>query len=86
MWIDVEYLDCNGDLDFDELVEEIEQEIKITNKVWTTKDGRDIKIKDMSTRHISNTMKMIIRNSGFSEDSVRYLNLFIDEIVKRIKE
>lgn len=83
-WEDgIDFLDLNGDLDFEEFIEEIEQEIRLTKKIWTTKDGREIKIKDMSTEHIINTFKMIIRNSNFDDFGKRYLMLFLDELKGR---
>lgn len=82
----LEFLDCNGTLDYDELIEEIEQEIKLSKKIWTTRDGRDINIKDMETSHITNTIKMIVRNSDMSDVAKRYIEIFINELISRSKK
>lgn len=86
MILDLDYLDCNGDVDYEELMEEIEQEIRITNKIWTTRDGRELKIKEMETTHIINTIKMIVRNSDMSDLGKRYVEIFMNELKKRIKK
>ena len=79
--VDLECLDCNGDVDYNELTEEVEQEIKISKKIWTTRDGRDIEIKDMETSHIINTIKMINRNKwGYAYE---YTKLFEAELKAR---
>lgn len=83
---DLDYLDCNGDVDYEELMEEIEQEIRITNKIWTTRDGRELKIKEMETTHIINTIKMIVRNSDMSDLGKRYVEIFMNELKERIKK
>lgn len=36
-------------------------EDKITDYIWTTRDGRRIPISQMSDRHVMNTYKMLIR-------------------------
>lgn len=30
--------------------------------VWTTRDGKTVPIKDMSDRHLENTINMLVRN------------------------
>lgn len=47
----------------DLLIDEIET--KAREGIWETKDGRKMRIKDMSTRHIENTIAMLKRNDSF---------------------
>ena len=85
MILDLECLDCNSDVDYNELMEEIELETKIAKKIWTTRDGRDIEIKDMETSHIQNCIKLVNREINgkrwcYAEE---YTKLFNDELKAR---
>lgn len=41
-------------------------------KAWKTNDGREIEIKDMSTRHIKNCLAMLQRNGYVAESTIRF--------------
>lgn len=41
-----------------------EQEPEKNDSIWTTKDGREIPIRNMETSHIKNTMKYLIKEYG----------------------
>ena len=78
-----EFDDCDESTDYEAEQERIN---KLTqNQCWITRDGRKIPINQMATSHIVNTMKMIVRNSDFSETSEEYMNLFIDELEQRTR-
>ena len=85
MILDLKCLDCNSDVDYNELMEEIELETKIAKKIWTTRDGRDIEIKDMETSHIQNCIEFINREINgkrwcYAEE---YTKLFNEELKAR---
>lgn len=40
----------------------------VNNDEWTTKDGQTMKVKDMSTGHIMNCMKMLCENGEVIDD------------------
>lgn len=48
----------------------------VNNDEWTTMEGKTLKVKDMSTQHIINCMKMIGENDDF-------YHVFLEEIVRR---
>lgn len=52
---------------------------EIDYSIWTTKDGTKIPIKDMTTKHLKNAVKMICRNSSV-ESCFRNM---IKELIKR---
>lgn len=35
--------------------------------IWTTKDGKNIPIKDMNNNHLVNTIKMLIKQEAIAE-------------------
>lgn len=61
--------------------EEIEMEYRLGYKIWVTKDGKELKIKDMETSHIINTIKMINRNKWCY--AYEYTKLFEEELKAR---
>ena len=70
------YTDLDNDrgADYEVAVMEIEDDIK--NNMWRTEGGKAIAIKDMGTRHVRNTIRMINRNQKTYEDeSENYLEL-----------
>ena len=63
-----------------------EMNYRFNNKIWVTKDGKELKIKDMETSHIHNCMKMINKKSkewGYAE---KYKELFMEELTRRTFE
>lgn len=46
---------------------------------WETKDHKMIKIKDMETSHIENTIKLLKRNSTFYDEEYEYYGICGDE-------
>jgi hypothetical protein len=48
--------------------------------LWKTKDGRKLKISEMSAAHLSNTIKFIKRNMGWRDE---YLPVLEAEAEKR---
>ena len=71
------------ELDFEE--EEIEMEYRFENKIWVTKDGKKLKIKDMETSHIQNCIKFVNRkiNGRQWAYAEEYTKLFNEELKAR---
>lgn len=46
------------------------------NQVWTTKDGRKVKVRDMTDSHLTNTLRFLARKAQLqaSKDTVFLLN------------
>jgi len=51
---------------------------------WTTLSGRRVFIKNMSTTHIINSIKMIENNPWSQKNSIKKLNALKTELYKRI--
>ena len=47
--------------------------------IWTTKEGKELFVKDMDTNHIKNCIKMIYKKNG----AVNCFAAFIGELIKR---
>lgn len=42
-------------------LEDLKRELKERNKVWVTREGKVIPLKEMSTKHLINTINMLER-------------------------
>jgi len=67
------------DMMIDELIREDIQERMQKNKLWTTADGRSIKIKNMSDSHIENTIQYLHRKG----DRYGWITILEKEFAKR---
>lgn len=47
--------------------------------IWTTKEGKEIPVREMDTNHIKNCIKMIYKKNG----AVNCFTAFIGELIKR---
>ena len=65
--------------------EKIEMEYRFKNKLWVTKDGKELKIKDMETSHIQNCIKHVNKkiNGRQWEYAEEYTKLFNEELKAR---
>ncbi len=52
----------------------------VDNDEWTTKDGRTLKVKDMTTGHIMNCMKMLMKDGEVIDD---FYYVFEQELRRR---
>lgn len=53
------------------------------NGIWTTKDGRQLKICDMNTEHIENTLAFIKRDSLREDLFFPFISVFEKELKTR---
>lgn len=63
---------------------------KDQEEIWVTRYGKEIKIKDMDTKHIHNCIKMLKKEMVTYSPTVKteaqsYIELFLKEIVSREK-
>ena len=65
--------------------EEIEMEYRFENKIWVTKDGKKLKIKDMETSHIQNCIKFVNKKINGKQwvYAEEYTKLFNEELKAR---
>lgn len=74
-----------GDLDdFFADGEESEKDFKL--RIWTTKDGRRINVKNMTLDHLVNAKEYLKKSSRKSELKAKWIDLFTKQIKKRSKE
>lgn len=64
-------------------LEDIELELWLRQRnsgsiIWTTKDGKNIPIKDMDNNHLANTLKMLLRQAKEEE---YYDNIMVGDIM-----
>lgn len=93
LWDNTDDLEYYCNLDDDEYIQLYESQAKIIGEhpkdhskiqtsdqwIWTTKDGKELFVKDMDTNHIKNCIKMIYRKHG----AVNCFTAFIGELIKR---
>lgn len=56
-------------------------EARLNQGLWTTRDGAQIRVKDMSRRHIENTIAMLKRGNSIFKQS--WIEVFENELKNR---
>ena len=49
------------------------------SKIWTTMNGRRIRVKDMATKHLQNTINFLVKNDGDKE----WIDILEEEFSRR---
>lgn len=67
-------------LEDEQLIESLIEESRdrLENKIWQTRDGRELAFEDMTDKHLENTVKMLLRNSKqfpFKSDFIREMRV-----------
>ena len=52
----------------------------IGNQLWTMKDGKQIKLKDMDESHILNVISLLERNATESNDNIKAIMILKEEL------
>lgn len=74
--------DYEADIYWDEQQKYMEHEYSAKMGIWHTKDGKEIKIKDMETSHIKNCIAFIRRNDKIDMYEP-YIKTFEEELKRR---
>lgn len=66
-------------------LEDLKRELWLRNRnagsiVWTTKDGKEIPINEMSDEHLLNTINMIMRVRNYQERDQQYYDWFWENL------
>jgi hypothetical protein len=69
------------DMGWDGYAELVHWESLARGGVWVTKEGEHINIRDMTTKHIQNCLRMLEDNT--SENAEIYTDLMIKELARR---
>ena len=69
--------EAQSEIDVEIALRELDFERRVKNGIWTTKDGRQIKITEMTDTHIENVIAMLKRMK--SEDAEIWLSRFEEE-------
>lgn len=74
-------LDCIPEIDIDEQVRHMEVEHEAMRGFWTTRDGNQIHVSDMTESHIRNTIRYIER-----VDKIDLYLPWIDRFKRELRE
>jgi hypothetical protein len=78
--------DAAEDLYHRALMQEAKEEIGYNNlreKIWTTKAGKKIKVKNMSDNHVKNTMNLLCKSTTRSGLKDAWISVFMKECKRR---
>lgn len=78
---EAEYMAISGE--FDDPIYIWDDFELVKNKTWMQKNWQTIKVSDMSTSHIENTIRMLYRRHAKTVDS--WINVFEAELERRRK-
>lgn len=57
----------------------------LVSEIWITKDGREVPVKDMPTRHLQNCVKYVIaKEDGAWRDKDQWLKILMKELSNRL--
>jgi hypothetical protein len=63
------------------------EDLSDLNDIWTTADGRRIRVQDMGNQHLINTIKMLIRKAeAYRNEALQYYPSFQGEMAQMYAE
>jgi hypothetical protein len=73
------------ELYYESIADSAYEEYKLANGIWTTRDGREIPICEMTDAHLANCISMILRSEVGDGMYSEFLDMMVDEAERRKK-
>ena len=61
------------------------QSADIDDEVWTTRDGRKLKVGDMEESHVRNTLRMLIRRGRKRNEKIAELKVIFEQMQSELR-
>lgn len=72
------------ELYYESIADSAFEEYKLANGIWTTRDGREIPIREMTDTHLANCIR-ILRGCAVDGTDGEFLDMMVDEVERRRK-